>query len=508
VLKDLRSPVVANRSVLPQRGDTVGGKYRIERELGTGGMGAVFEATHRVTHKRFAIKWLLPDLSGHEDVVKRFIREAQVAGRFEHPNVVEVYDIGQEGDSFYMVMELLEGESLAARLERDGKMTPEAACRMLLPCMRGVARAHAAGIIHRDLKPANIFVCRATPETPETPKVLDFGISKMSGLGEFEASTTKTGVVMGTPHYMSPEQVRGRSVDHRADVYAFGLILYQLVSGKLPFDAMTFSELVLQIATETPKPLADLVPGMPNGLARVISRAMAREAGERFQTLEELALAVEPYAAGMRFESDAARGARDRAPGSTVPLDTPLATESQSSLPAVKRSQRALVIGVLAALALVVALGGVILSLLTGEPETAEPAPAGGAPRSAASAGQPPAVPEPATTPSAATADPALDSEPRPHTIRLEPEAQEPARVWQPPADEQPAPAPRELPNVVSVPAQPETPIARPGRRAAPDSRRKPSEASSTQRTPQASEGGGARKPAGRLGVSMDEGEF
>src|SRR5689334_13092795 len=152
-------------TTVPVPGDVVSGKYRVERILGTGGMGCVFEATHQVTGKRFAVKWLLPDLSGHGDAVQRFIREAQVAGRFEHPNVVEVYDVGQERGSFFMVMELLQGESLGARLRSRGKLPHEEACSLIIPCLRGVHRAHQAGIVHRDLKPDNIYICTATNES-------------------------------------------------------------------------------------------------------------------------------------------------------------------------------------------------------------------------------------------------------------------------------------------------------------------------------------------------------
>src|SRR3954452_25628940 len=135
--------------MLPKKGYVVAGKYQIEGTLGTGGMGAVFEVSHRITGKRFAVKWLLPNLTAESDAVMRFIREAQVAGRVDHPNVVEVYDVGQEGDSFYMVMELLQGEPLAEFMTREGKLTPAQACKIMVPVMSGLTAAHAAGVIHR-----------------------------------------------------------------------------------------------------------------------------------------------------------------------------------------------------------------------------------------------------------------------------------------------------------------------------------------------------------------------
>jgi serine/threonine protein kinase len=287
-------------SALPQPGDTIAGKYVLERVIGEGGMSVVYGATHRVTGKRFAIKWMLPDETATSgDTVRRFIREAQVAGLFQHPNVVEVYDVGQVSSSFYMVMEWLDGESLAARLERSGAMSFGDVCQYLIPCMHGVIEAHSAGIVHRDLKPANIFLCRAMHHTPERPKVLDFGIAKISKqLSELNSLVTKSGVLIGTPHYLSPEQLRNQPIDHRTDVYALGVIMYQLLSGQLPFPADNFGQLVLEIATGTPIPLRERVPGLPVGVPEVVAKAMAREPADRFQDVRELALALEEVLAG------------------------------------------------------------------------------------------------------------------------------------------------------------------------------------------------------------------
>lgn len=259
-------------------------------------MGSVFEAVHRVTGKRFAIKWLLPELSNNDEAAKRFIREAQVAGRFDHPNVIEVYDIGQERGSLYMVMELLRGESLDVLLSREGRLSVAHAARILLPCVRAVARAHHAGIIHRDLKPANIFLCRANEGAPAFPKVLDFGISKMMGSGDIDPSITKGGVVMGTPHYMAPEQVSGKGIDARVDVYAFGVLLYELVSGQLPYPGKTYADLVVKIFTQPPPPIGQVVSGLPKAFVDLIERAMARSPDDRFPDLEAMALALQPFA--------------------------------------------------------------------------------------------------------------------------------------------------------------------------------------------------------------------
>jgi len=453
-------------NLVPVPGDVISGKYRVERVLGTGGMGCVLEATHQVTGKRFAVKWLLPDLSGHGDAVQRFIREAQVAGRFEHPNVVEVYDVGQERGSFFMVMELLQGESLGARLRGRGRLSPEDVCAIIIPCLRGVHRAHQAGIVHRDLKPDNIFVCTSTPETPETPKVLDFGISKVAArAGEVSASITRTGLVMGTPHYMSPEQLRGKEMDHRVDVYAFGVIMYELLSGKLPFPGDTYGELAVKIATETPVPLLRENPKLAPGLVTVVNKAMARDPAARYPTLDELGRALEPFSGGLRFEITHAVSRSQQAPAptpssGTMRLETPLSTESRSAGVAVEPPQRAsrpLLMLLVAAVAIgVLGLGGVLVALVRKQSDVASDGkpPAG----SAASAGQtaaaaaPPGQTQPGQT---QPADPSAAVEPTPtlpdvtgtgaangedddipnvQTVRIAPEPPVADRQWEPPA--------------------------------------------------------------------------
>jgi len=432
-------------STLPKPGDIVAGKYRIEHTLGSGGMGVVYQVTHRVTGKRFALKWLLPEVATQADAAKRFIREAQVAGRFEHPNVVEVYDVGSDDGSFYMVMELLEGESLADRITRQGALTVADTCRLLIPCMRGVAEAHSAGIVHRDLKPANIFVCRPTKETPESAKVLDFGISKVEVLpGELSHSMTRTGVLMGTPYYMPLEQMRGRDVDHRVDVYAFGVVLYQVLAGELPFQADSFSDLVLLVASNTPHALDELVPGVPPGLAQVISRAMARDPADRYPDLQGLIDALAQFdpkqSESLRPYSAPAPGASSRPPTAAVsktlavtlerPIQdslahpTPLSTESRPdllSLPAALARRRLVRIASVAAAALVCGVTAWWLQRPEQDPHEATPKlspaeplvaeqPVGAEPRAAAAAA-PSAIPaQPAA--SAAPAAPAPSAEP------------------------------------------------------------------------------------------------
>ena len=284
------------QSALPQPGDLVGGKYRIERTLGQGGMGVVFEASHRVTEKRFAIKWLLSEPMRSEDSVTRFVREAQVAGRCEHRNIVQVYDIDREAGTLFMVMELLKGESLSERLAQHGRMFYREACRLLVPCIEAVSEAHAAGIIHRDLKPANIFICRARGREAELAKVLDFGVSRFSVIPDsLQGARTKSGAVVGTPFYMAPEQMRGQPIDERVDVYSMGVTLYEVLAGVRPYDAASYGDLLLKIAEAKPPPLSRLVSELPAGVVEIVDRAMAYERDIRFRSMDELARALEPY---------------------------------------------------------------------------------------------------------------------------------------------------------------------------------------------------------------------
>jgi serine/threonine protein kinase len=339
---------MADKTALPLEGDLLASKYRVQRKLGVGGMGAVFEARHEVTGRRFAIKWLLPEMATRGEGIERFVREARFAGGLEHPNVIDVYDVIEDAGAVFMVMELLEGESLADRLVRRGRLSVADALRIALPCMRGVARAHAAGIVHRDLKPANLFICEATSELPERFKVLDFGISKIIGVpggDDLSDSLTSSGSLMGTPFYMSPEQLRGRTVDHRADIYAFGVILYQMLSGTLPFTAGTFGDLVLQVLTETPPPLGELAPEAPVALVQAIERAMARRPEQRHESVQQLIAALE-QSVGAELSSVSARSSAPSEPlpqpqSKPVYKTRPLARSSGFDLPASQPSAAA-----------------------------------------------------------------------------------------------------------------------------------------------------------------------
>ena len=281
---------------MPKAGDEIADKYRIEQLIGVGGMGAVFSARHLLTGKRIALKWMLPELAKDLDAVHRFLREAHAAGRISHPNVVDVYDVGRHGESYFLVMEFLQGEPLTSALARRD-LTPPEVLSLLLPAMRGVGAAHRRGVVHRDLKPDNIFLAYEEDGVRRDAKVLDFGISKLSSDDQqVNLRLTKTGAVVGTPYYMAPEQIRGsQQLDQRADVYAFGVILYEALTGRVPFEADTYGALVLEVATGTPKTPLELVPALPPELSLIVLRAMARDMNDRYASMENLVAALEPF---------------------------------------------------------------------------------------------------------------------------------------------------------------------------------------------------------------------
>ena len=279
---------------LPQPGAIVAQKYVISRLLGRGGMGAVYVVEHRLTGKRLALKCLLPEHLEQPEFIERFLREAQAAGRIQHRNVVDVFDVGQDGDLIYIVMELLEGKPLGDLL-RDNKLDLEEVLQIMARAMEGVAAAHKEGIVHRDLKPDNIFVCVGQSGRLDDPRVLDFGISKL----EDDASNplTRSGVMLGTPYYMAFEQINSqRDLDQRVDVYAMGVILYEAMSGQPPYAAESVGALAIRMMTAPPVPLGRLRPELPEGLTQTVMRAIARDRDDRFPTMQALLNALKPYA--------------------------------------------------------------------------------------------------------------------------------------------------------------------------------------------------------------------
>ena len=296
-------------------------KYGIVRLLGQGGMGTVYEARHVTLSRRFAIKFLLPELAARPEILRRFENEAIVAARLEHANLVAVNDVGRASDGTpYLVMEFLQGEDCSKLLRRAGPLPVPRAADIVLQACRGVAVAHRAGIVHRDLKPENLFLTDAG-DGCDLVKVLDFGIAKLRpSEGQ---STTKTGSTFGTTYYMSPEQARAAGeVDQRTDVWALGVVLYELLAGRRPFEGEEFLNVVHQILTSEPPRLATLRSGLPPGLGELVERAMSKDTARRFPTVEALAAALGPFAArttARRTEASALTSTRPSPATSTQP---------------------------------------------------------------------------------------------------------------------------------------------------------------------------------------------
>lgn len=276
----------------PFVGKVLGETYEIARLVGEGGMGRVYEARHlRLKDRRFAVKVLHPEFARQAEVVARFQREAETASSIGHPNVVDVFDVHKTADGVpYLVGEFLDGEELGEYIKRVGRLAVPMAITVARQVCRALAAAHALGVVHRDMKPENVFLVQRDGAT--VIKVLDFGISKAASP---EAHLTRTGMIMGTPSYMAPEQARGENVDLRADVYAIGALLYHSLTGQRPFDSDDPTSTLNMVLTEDPARPRSLAPEVPEALELVIQRAMAKDARERYQTTAELDLALSPF---------------------------------------------------------------------------------------------------------------------------------------------------------------------------------------------------------------------
>ncbi len=289
-------------ATMPAPGDRIGDRYVVERVLGQGATGVVYAATHEFTGREVAIKWVHPHVALDATQAQRFLREARAAASVQHPNVVEILDAGRDRGTFYLVMERLEGELLSAAFARKDLGVPSVA-RIFVTLMRGVAAAHERGIVHRDLKPENVFLCPPARGRPGGAKVLDFGISKLARATAEGRELTQAGVLVGSPYYMAPEQIAdSRSVDPRADVYSIGVMLFEALTHRVPFDAESLSALFAKVVGEKPPAVDELRPDLPAALGDVVARAMSADPRARFASVREMAEALEPFAQGLRFD--------------------------------------------------------------------------------------------------------------------------------------------------------------------------------------------------------------
>lgn len=291
----------------PLVGMLVGDTYQLIRLVGEGGMGRVYEARHlRLKERRFAIKTLHTDLARNPEIVARFMREAESASSLAHENVIDVFDVHHLPDGTpYLVGEFLEGEELAVHVSRYGPLSAQKAAIVARQVCSALAAAHARGIIHRDMKPENIFVLQSSIDAVTageasslTVKVLDFGISKATGADRTDL--TRTGVIMGTPSYMSPEQASGKEVDLRADIYSLGAVLYFSLTGKRPFDAPDPTSTLSMVLTQVPPRLRSVDAQIPETLELIVQRAMAKDPRDRFQTMMEFEKALAALDPGIR----------------------------------------------------------------------------------------------------------------------------------------------------------------------------------------------------------------
>jgi tRNA A-37 threonylcarbamoyl transferase component Bud32 len=284
------TPLAGTPALVDMVGATLSGRYLVTRKIGQGGMGAVYEATHTMIGKRVAVKVLLEKYARREAIVARLKKEAQLASSVQNEHIIDVTDFGQTDDGrTFVVMEYLEGESLAECLARETRLPEQRVLRIAQQAASALAAAHAQGIVHRDIKPENLFLLRRKEQ--DFVKVVDFGISKsLRASGEEDAPRlTQTGMVLGTPLYMSPEQARGDDeLDQRVDIYALGVIMYEAATGRVPFIGNNYLSVISQVLNEVPKHPREIVPELSEEFEAIVMRAMSKDKHERYASAQEM----------------------------------------------------------------------------------------------------------------------------------------------------------------------------------------------------------------------------
>ena len=350
----------------PYLGATIDGRYKVEALLGEGGMGVVYRCVHTIIGKKVAMKVLRSDLARDAEVTERFLNEAKAASSIGNAHIIDISDFGQFPDgAAYFVMEFLNGQPMSKLVGGPQPLGVQRILHLARQIAEGLSAAHAANIVHRDLKPDNIFLVDRGGQR-DFVKILDFGIAKVSSSAE-SAKLTRAGAVFGTPHYMSPEQAAGQPVDHRVDIYSFGVILYELASGRLPFDADNFMGILTQHMYKAPIPIRALVPmppDVPPGLEAIILKCLSKRPEHRYQSMQEMIREFEKLSAG--DVPDAVPEMMARSGGFNVPVDYFMKGQMPQPVPAMP-SQRpgthrgrwplyAGVAGVLAAIGIVVGI--------------------------------------------------------------------------------------------------------------------------------------------------------
>ncbi len=351
----------------PHVGTVVMGKYAVLTKLGEGGMGRIYEAENASIGRRVALKILNPAFATNEEAGRRFALEARAAAQIGHPNIIDVLDMGRTEEGVpVIVMERLEGEDLLALIGRAAPMRPALAIDIAQQVLGGLGAAHAVGIVHRDLKPENVFLTRKGQRT-EFVKILDFGVALFHSASDARSSRiTRDGSVVGTPAYMSPEQAAGATdVDRRTDVYAVGVLLYEMLAGRLPYDGKSYNEIIVAIASRDPAPLAEVAGWIPSDLAAVVARAMARDPSGRFQTAHELSAALDPFVDAIEIEVPASLPVRPSIPGLAIPRENAPTMDAPVPLPTPAIGPRPRRVG-LYALAAAVAAAGVVSAIALG----------------------------------------------------------------------------------------------------------------------------------------------
>ncbi len=400
------APPSGSTSKLAFVGAVVGGKYRLEEVIGYGGMGSVWSATHLGLGERVALKLVSTQFAKSADARRRFEMEAKAAAKIRSRHVPQVFDNGVLDDGTpYLAMELLRGEPLVRRISQQGPMPLVEVVNVLDQCARALTRAHSLGIVHRDIKPDNIYLAQSVDDDAAVVKVLDFGIAKFTLLGEGEVgSSTRTGALLGTPSYMSPEQARGlRTIDHRTDLYSLGLVAYTMLTGKLAFNAESLGDLLLQICVNPLPSLRVSAPWLPPGVEDWFQKACAREPEARYSSAQALVEALRIaaglsapqvsenalVAAGGAGEGSLARGTPGGVPALPITTSAPFVG---TSLPAGVPRGRSTVAALAIAGVVVLSIAGAVVAFVLHGRETVAASPT----ESATPASQPPA-PSPAS---------------------------------------------------------------------------------------------------------------